>query len=167
MTGTVPRELGQLAALELLALHSNLLTGSIPSELGQMTTLETLYFQSNHLTGTLPDTLGELEFIDELWLHDNQIVGTLPTDIWSLSMLRSLFRQNNLLTGHLDNSFNHTTQLELATIDVSNNQLSGSLSPELFLLPQLRVLSLSGKYTKLFQTSFCFCGLYYASHIDL
>jgi hypothetical protein len=72
------------------------------------------------------------------------LVGTLPAEMSRLSKLRILFLQNYFLTGHLDNIFNHSTQLELATVDISNNRLTGPLSAAIFLLPHLKVLSLSG-----------------------
>ena len=61
-----------------------------------------------------------------------------------MAKLKLLFLQNNLLTGHVNAAFNHSTQLELTTIDISDNRLTGSLSAEMFLLPHLQVLSLSG-----------------------
>jgi hypothetical protein len=58
--------------------------------------------------------------------------------------LRNIFVQNNMLTGSLDGVFNHSVQLSLSTIDASNNRFGGSVPDEIFLLPELRVLSLSG-----------------------
>jgi hypothetical protein len=49
-----------------------------------------------------------------------------------------------MLTGQLDGIFNHSTQGKLSTFDISNNRLQGALTSELFLLPELQVLSLSG-----------------------
>ena len=91
--------------------------------------------------------MGNLENTGELLLQDNFLVGTIgtmPAEISRMKKLRSLLLQNNLLTGHVGASFNQSTQLELSNIDISNNRLSGSLSTEMFLLPELKVLLLPG-----------------------
>jgi hypothetical protein len=81
-----------------------------------------------------------------LLLQDNYLRGILPAEMSRMRKLRSLFLQNNVLTGRVQDAFNHSTQLELTTIDISNNRLAGSISTEIFFLPQLKVLSLSGMY---------------------
>ena len=58
--GTIPSEIGRLAALEQLALNRASYIGQIPSELGQLENLEYLLLDSNKLSGTLPCQLGNL-----------------------------------------------------------------------------------------------------------
>jgi Leucine-rich repeat (LRR) protein len=144
LTGTMPAEIGQLSVLNHLTLHNNLLTGPIPEEIGQLRYLKELLLYNNRLGGPIPGSFGYLEYIEELQLHDNLLTGTLPITLVGMMKLSNLFIQNNMLTGSLDGVFNHSAQLRLTTIDVSNNRFSGSAWEELFLLPQLQVLSLSG-----------------------
>ena len=52
LSGQIPAELGQLAALAYLNLTSNALSGLIPAELQQLGALTDLYLDDNHqLTG--------------------------------------------------------------------------------------------------------------------
>jgi Leucine-rich repeat (LRR) protein len=157
LTGTIPSATGQLLALAQLSIHSNQLTGVIPSEVGHLTALEQLYLYRNELTGTVPSNIGSLVSIEELWLQDNGFTGPLPAGLLAdTRKLRSLFLQDNLLTGHVQHgTFNRSTQLDLATIDMSNNRLSGSILTEMFFLPQLKVLSLSGKALSMLCTCLC------------
>ena len=57
LTGLIPPELGNLAYLQYLVLHSNQLTGPIPAELGNLNNLEALYLGENNLTGCIPVSL--------------------------------------------------------------------------------------------------------------
>ena len=136
--------MGYLTVLSQIALYNNQLSGTLPSSLGQLTALELIHLYSNQLTGSIPSSIGQLVRLGELWLQENKLEGTLPPEMSGLRKLRSLFLQHNLFTGYLTNVFNHSTQLEFNTIDLSNNHLLNFHSIEMFRLPQLIVLSLSG-----------------------
>ena len=60
LSGDIPAELGNLANLEFLHLHSNQLGGAIPAELGNLANLEELLLSTNQLTGEIPVELGNL-----------------------------------------------------------------------------------------------------------
>ncbi|CAN0544611.1 unnamed protein product, partial [Ectocarpus sp. 12 AP-2014] len=51
--GPIPRELGNLAALQSLDLGANTLSGPIPRELGKLAALRYLSLQHNELSGEL------------------------------------------------------------------------------------------------------------------
>jgi hypothetical protein len=58
LTGSVPPELGHLAALKVLNLSDNQLTGSVPAALGHLAELRWLDLWGNQLTGEVPAALG-------------------------------------------------------------------------------------------------------------
>ena len=60
LTGFIPPELGNLAALESISLTGNRLAGPLPPELGRLTNLEGLSLESNELSGPVPPEIGEL-----------------------------------------------------------------------------------------------------------
>jgi hypothetical protein len=83
--------------------------------------------------------------LEDVQIQNNVLEGKIPVETSKMRMLRILFLQDNLLRGTLEGVFNYSSQVFLSTIDASNNRLSGTLFAEMFLLPQLQVLSLSGK----------------------
>ncbi len=60
VTGTIPPELGSLANLVHLDLHTNFLSGEIPAELGMLENLQEMLLWDNELTGEIPGELGSL-----------------------------------------------------------------------------------------------------------
>lgn len=82
LSGTVPRELGNLTSLEFLDLGFNLFHGNITSELGLLINLaDTLDLSVNQLNGTLPTEFGKLKSLENLILDRNIISGALPSEI--------------------------------------------------------------------------------------
>lgn len=63
LTGTIPREFGNLAGLRELDLAYNNLTGPIPPELGQLTMLNKLQLTGNDLSGCVPVEVPNLGII--------------------------------------------------------------------------------------------------------
>ena len=55
LTGSIPKEIGDLTHLRCLDLHYNFLSGDIPIELCKLTNLRTLRLYSNHLSCEMPD----------------------------------------------------------------------------------------------------------------
>ena len=73
LSGSIPRELGQLASLQKLALYNNQLSGSIPKELEQLASLKKLWLKDNQLSGSIPKELGQLASLQKLELEHNQL----------------------------------------------------------------------------------------------
>ena len=99
LSGSIPKELGQLSALTELELHDNQLSGSIPKELGQLSALTELWLHRNQLSGSIPKELGQLSALTELQLHDNQLSGSIPKELGQLSALTLLELNDNQLSG--------------------------------------------------------------------
>ena len=86
LTGSIPRELGQLSNLESLSLVGNNLIGTIPSTLGELNKLSALSFDRNNLTGTIPSALGKLTNLRWLGFSDNpNFGGSIPTTFTALN----------------------------------------------------------------------------------
>ena len=64
-----------------LALFFNRLTGTIPLEIGNMTALQVLDLNTNSLEGELPGTITSLRNLQYLALFDNYFNGTIPPDL--------------------------------------------------------------------------------------
>jgi Leucine-rich repeat (LRR) protein len=167
MIGRFPTQLLQLPKLRKLLLNDNILTGTIPSEITEMGALRELGLWNNLMHGPLPTELGQLTDLLQLEVQNNFFSGLLPTQLGDLSKLEhidlSMQLSNNKLTGPLfdfatnprlfyvnlsDNSFAGTipstflsaaSETALITLDLSHNQLSGSIPIEIKTLTQLDI----------------------------
>ncbi|CAB1097750.1 unnamed protein product [Ectocarpus sp. CCAP 1310/34] len=96
--GTIPKELGNLAALVTLWL-SNRLEGPIPQELGNLENLQQLCLSENQLTGPIPKELGNLASLVVLLLASNELEGSIPPELVNLGILYQCDMSNNRLQG--------------------------------------------------------------------
>lgn len=64
LTGSIPAELGNLSQLKILVLWYNQLTGNLPDIVGQMPNLESVTISYNQLTGEIPLTYFRLTAFD-------------------------------------------------------------------------------------------------------
>lgn len=99
LNGTIPPELGNLANLNHLDLHSNQLNGTIPPELGNLANLHGLDLGRNQLSGAIPAELGSLTNLTKLDLGGNRLNGTIPPALGNLVNLYELSLSGNRLTG--------------------------------------------------------------------
>ncbi|KAG2613887.1 tyrosine-sulfated glycopeptide receptor 1-like [Panicum virgatum] len=79
LTGTIPREIGQLVTLQVLDVGSNNLSGGIPPELCNLARLQVLILRRNNLTGPIPPALNQLNFLAVFIVSFNDLEGTIPT----------------------------------------------------------------------------------------
>eukprot|EP00752_Nemacystus_decipiens_P001344 g1333.t1 len=163
LKGHIPRQLGDLGALQTLNLGYNELYGPIPPELGNLAALQGLYLGDNTLSGPIPPDLGGLSKLETFWLSKNKLTGPIPPELGNLAALQGLYLGDNTLSGHI------TPELALSELQVlglggneltgpipeelgkltavkelylNRNKLSGHIPPELGALSELRVLSL-------------------------
>lgn len=111
LAGSIPPELGDLEALEVLALHSReganrflvcgdegelgQLTGPIPAELGKLRNLRELGLWENRLTGHIPPELGNLSNLEVLLLNDNHLSGPVPGLLAQLAAMERIRLDGN------------------------------------------------------------------------
>ena len=140
LSGTIPTQLGDLAALTNLDLNGNRLSGEIPAELGQLSKLASLHLHDNRLQGRIPSELGQLSILGELYLHNNQLEGPIPSEIGHLSNLEALFLHGNRLSGEVPRALGQLSDLK--SLNLRNNRLSGPIPTELAHLSNLEALYL-------------------------
>lgn len=118
LAGPIPREIGNLAALQHLRLAGNRLTGPIPQEIGSLAALKRLYLDGNQLSGWIPSEIGKLDALEVLDLSGNDLTGPIPPE-----------------TGNL---------AALVVLGLADNRLLGPIPPEIGNLAALKRLHLSG-----------------------
>ena len=158
LTGTLPGDLGDLAALEDLGLSSNQLhgpvfpprwadlislrtldlghnqfSGPIPPELGNLANLRVLVLYGNQLRGPIPPELGNLPKMERLYLRQNQLSGSIPAELGNLANLGGLFLSGNQLSGPIPPALGNLPNLR--DLDLGRNQLSGPIPPALATSP--------------------------------
>lgn len=77
-TGTIPDWFfSSLQQLEILDMDWNHISGSIPKDLGQMTMLEHLLLNRNWLEGTIPSAVSKLPNLQTIMVDNNNLIGEL------------------------------------------------------------------------------------------
>ena len=140
LAGSIPAELGSLAALERLNLARNELSGVIPPELGGLSALEELSLYDNELSDPIPAELGGLTHLEQLILLNNRLSGPIPRELGNLAALETLQLAGNELSGPIPPDLGNLTRLDW--LNLGFNQLTGAIPPELGSLTRLRYLGL-------------------------
>ena len=137
LVGTLPPEIGDLAALDTLDLYDNEgITGPLPPEIGKATRLRDLNLGELQLIGPIPTTLAKLVDLRRLNLEYNWFDGPIPSELGMLRKLEFLNLFSNTLTGGVP--------AELASIQtlvwlfVDDNYLSGVIPSAFTRLENLR-----------------------------
>ncbi|XP_050290288.1 probable LRR receptor-like serine/threonine-protein kinase At3g47570 [Quercus robur] len=149
LSGPIPRSLGNLKYLEILALGVNQLTEesghqehSFLTSLTSCTSLEELDISFNPLNITIPETIGNfsasLKLIDA---SQSQIKGQIPMGIGSLKNLTWLDLSYNNLSGKLPSTLGGLEELQ--RLHLSDNNIGGNIPEELCQLNKLGELLLS------------------------
>ncbi|CAN4108174.1 unnamed protein product [Withania somnifera] len=144
-TGIIPEKLGQNEKLQELDLSSNKLTGTIPKDLCASMQLRILILLKNFLFGPIPEDLGTCSSLVRVRLGQNYLNGSIPKGFIYMPELNLVELQNNYLSGTLSENDNSSSKpANLGQLNLSNNQLSGSLPFSLSNFSSLQILSLGG-----------------------
>ncbi|ONK57065.1 uncharacterized protein A4U43_C10F16250 [Asparagus officinalis] len=143
-----PRSLKNLTSLKVLDLSANNFNGSLPESLGELSQLESLDLLSNFLHGLIPGILSHLCNLRHLVLSRNNFVGDMS------HMLQGETRCKRFTLEELDLSFNQLNgslpdwvwhMQDLSMLDLSYNALGGVISDtQLANMTKLKKLSLTG-----------------------
>ena len=140
LTGPIPAEMGNMAALKEVYLMRNQLSDSIPPELGKLSNLEWMWIFNNKLTGPIPAELGNLARIVNLSLGTNELTGSIPPELGQLSTLKGLYLPRTSLSGSIPPELGNLSSL--TTLWLFDSNLSGAIPPELGNLSALEDLNL-------------------------
>ncbi|CAL5335321.1 unnamed protein product [Camellia sinensis] len=109
---------GYLHVQELRLLNKNLdfmwndISGSIPKEIGNITSLHHLLLSGNQISGPLPDELGFLPNLIKFQLDRNYISGPLPKSFANLSNVKHFHMNNNSISGQIPYELSELLQLQ-------------------------------------------------------
>ncbi|XP_019172572.1 PREDICTED: probably inactive leucine-rich repeat receptor-like protein kinase At3g28040 [Ipomoea nil] len=146
-SGVISPQLGLLTNLQTLNLSKNSISGTVPDSLGNMSSLQFLDLSGNSLSGPVSDSmlenLGSLRFLS---LAGSSFEGPIPSSLSKCTLLNHLNLSNNRFSGDPRFSGGIWGLTRLRTLDVSNNELSGSLPIGASFLHNLKELSLGSNH---------------------
>ncbi|XP_022720377.1 probable LRR receptor-like serine/threonine-protein kinase At3g47570 isoform X2 [Durio zibethinus] len=141
ISGSIPREIGNLSNITIFDLSYNELSGSIPATIGRLQNIQGLYLDGNHLQGSIPPSICDLERLDTLSLGGNLLHGPIPTCLANLTSLRYLYLDSNKLNSIIPLTF--WSLNNILAVDLSSNFVNGSLPLGIENLKVLTRLNLS------------------------
>ncbi|KAJ0089277.1 hypothetical protein Patl1_31604 [Pistacia atlantica] len=142
LTGSIPKEIGNLITLKLLLRSANQISGPIPDELGSLSNVTILNHDSNNISGPLPKTLANMTTAGHFHLNNNSISGQIPPELSALPQLLHFLLDNNNLSGYLPQEFSRMPNLRILQFD--NNNFEGTEIPNSYKnMPKLVKLDLS------------------------
>ncbi|MCO5578915.1 hypothetical protein L7F22_032764 [Adiantum nelumboides] len=139
--GDIPFSLSKLKDLEYFIMKDNDLTGPLPSTLSQLPNLKVLDLADNSISGEIPSLIYWSEVLQYLGLRNNNITGRLSTELCRLTGLWYFDVRNNNLTGPIPESIGNCTSFQI--LDLAFNQLTGGIPFNIGFL-QVATLSLQG-----------------------
>ncbi|CAA0838387.1 Protein kinase family protein with leucine-rich repeat domain [Striga hermonthica] len=142
-TGDIPPAIGNLTRLRTLMLNYALFNTTYPAEISNLTDLENLGLAYNDITpAVIPPGFRNLRKVKFLWMAQSKLIGripdtfsgTIPKSIDSLDLVSLDLSENNL-TGEIPEDFGKLEKLELLGLCI--NRFSGEIPQSLGLLPSL------------------------------
>ncbi|KAG4156520.1 hypothetical protein ERO13_D02G002200v2, partial [Gossypium hirsutum] len=168
LSGSLPDKLGYLQQLDRFQIDQNNLSGQIPKSFANLSSVKHLHFNNNSLSGQIPLELSLLSTLLHVLLDTNNLSGYLPSEFSNLPNLRILQLDNNNFSGYdipaSYGNFSKLTKLSLRNcslqgavpdlsriqnlsyLDLSYNQLNGSIPGSFSGLPSLQTLSLQNNF---------------------
>ncbi|XP_075648387.1 LRR receptor-like serine/threonine-protein kinase EFR [Castanea sativa] len=144
--GVLPNSIANLSTnLTKLFFGGNEISGTIPASLENLVNLIGLGMDYNHFSGTIPTSFGRFQKMQLLVLGGNKLSGEIPTFIGNLTRLFRLELQENRFEGTIPPS----NWPNLQILDVSQNNLNGSIPLELIGLSSLTLILLNLSYNSL------------------
>jgi len=160
-SGPLSPKIRKMRNLEEFFVLDNELSGPIPTEIGLCSQITSIALARNALTGTIPKEINNLSFLTIVALQENNkkesvgLSGPIPS-FTNNFMLEGLYLSNNALTGNIPNQFlsGIRNRGKEVTVDLSFNNLHGSIPESLLRFPRLELNLAENKIDSL-QKSFC------------
>ncbi|CAN1228286.1 Probable LRR receptor-like serine/threonine-protein kinase At5g37450, partial [Linum perenne] len=131
ISGSIPKEIGNLNYLKILMVSGNQISGPLPDELGFLPNLTKFQLDLNQISGPIPKTFGNLKKVQHLQLNNNNFSGTqIPDSYANMSKLLKFDLSNNKLNGSIPSSFSGLPLLQRLSLE--NNNLNGSVPSNLW-----------------------------------
>ncbi|PNT13788.1 hypothetical protein POPTR_011G163700v4 [Populus trichocarpa] len=142
-SSSLPPGIGKLGSLRNLSLAGNNLSGSLPDSISGLASIQSLDLSRNSFSGSLPTSLTRLNNLVYLNLSSNGFGKRIPKGFELNSNLQVLDLHGNMFDGHLDGMFFLLTNA--SHVDLSGNMLVSSSSQKLLpgMSESIKVLNLS------------------------
>ncbi|CAL9189949.1 unnamed protein product [Musa hybrid cultivar] len=139
-SGSIPAWIGQsLRNLQVLLLRSNMFSGHIPLQLGRSSNLQIIDLSNNRLSGSVPHSFGNFSAM----ISASKSMASTVSNIMNF-VLSSFVASESISLVTKGDEFSFSTILRFVkSIDLSNNDLSGVIPPEIGSLFALQTLNLS------------------------
>lgn len=163
LSGEMPLSLRNCAMLKVIDLSLNKFVGRIPTWVGDLSNLMILDLRENKFNGMVPYEICHLAKLQILDVANNNLFGSIPRCFDNFTAMlnkpdsSSLIFYSFYMDEFLENAFlvtrgredQYNTILTLvASLDLSNNNLSGEIPEELTSLHGLLSLNLSGNHLR-------------------
>lgn len=144
LTGSVPSSTfpDEGCKLQSLDLSANQLLGNFTDSVANCANLTYLSLWGNIFTGMIPEGIGELAVLEALILGKNQFDRKIPLELTNCSRLQFLDISNNAFGGDVQEIFGKFASLRYLVLH-HNNYTGGIVSSGVLRLPQLARLDLS------------------------
>ncbi|WCJ39843.1 receptor like protein 15 [Euphorbia peplus] len=156
--------------ISLVYLSGNMLQGPVGDTFSNCSNMVLLDLSRNNFSGTIPKWIGKLPYLSYLLMSHNNLEGEIPVEFCNLEQLSLIDLSHNNLSGHvlscirsLENHFapidmgqplefttkgiTYSIQISIleymAGIDLSSNNLSGTIPIEIGNLSMIQVLNFS------------------------
>ncbi|CAM8909365.1 unnamed protein product [Rhodiola kirilowii] len=123
LSGSIPKEIGNISTLLELVLMINQLSETLPPELGNLSSIRRMLLTSNNFTGEIPATFAKLTTLTDFWLGDSFFSGKIPNFIQNWTNLTRLVIQGSGLTGPIPSGISLLTSItDLRITDLNGTE---------------------------------------------
>ncbi|TYG78140.1 hypothetical protein ES288_D02G034100v1 [Gossypium darwinii] len=167
LTGSIPKWIYTLSSLSVLLLKDNHFHGKVPVELCKLHSLSIIDLSQNMFSSPIPSCLGNLSLLMQTKkILDTEFYGPIEEDETTRSMILNLGMDSYYPDSYLEEEIEFTTKSGfflyegnifsyMTGIDLSCNNLTGHIPPELGNLSEIHSLNLShNKLTGVIPSSF-------------
>ncbi|KAJ4839811.1 hypothetical protein Tsubulata_027066, partial [Turnera subulata] len=140
-SGQIPDSISTNVFTSLLDISNNHFSGMLPRWLGNLSSVQAIDFSKNHFHGSIPGEICNLPGLQFFDLSENNLSDSIPS-CTNLPKISHVHLYHNLFSGPLTYAFYNSSNL--VTLDLRENQLTGTFPKWISSLPKLSVLLLKG-----------------------